>query len=99
MEHAPTLASSRIATYQACDAINYTFFSVYWADGLQIPERERRKSDIEMMGEHRLKDIVFCCIKNSPKMRPSTKELAELFQCESEKIKQKERIVKGGREL
>ena len=26
MEHAPTLASSRIATYQACDAINYTFF-------------------------------------------------------------------------
>ena len=49
-----------------------------------------------MMGEHRLKDIVFCCIKNSPKMRPSTKELAELFQCESEKIKQKERIVKGG---
>ena len=49
-----------------------------------------------MMGEHRLKDIVFCCIKNSPKMRPSTEELAELFQCGSEKIKQKERIVKGG---
>ena len=49
-----------------------------------------------MMGEHRLKDIVFCCIKNSPKMRPSTEELAELFQCGSEEIKQKERIVKGG---
>ena len=51
-----------------------------------------------MMGEHRLKDIVFCCIKNSPKMRPSIEELAELFQCGSEKIKQKERIVKGGGE-
>ena len=28
-------------------------------------------------------------------MRASAEELAELFQCESEKIKQKERIVKG----
>lgn len=49
-----------------------------------------------MMGEHKLKDIVFCCIKDSPKKRPSAKELAELFQCESEKVQQKERIVMGG---
>ena len=83
----PTLASCSIATYLAFVTVNYNFFSLYRADGRQIPERERRKSDIEMMGEHKLKDIVFCCIKNSPKMRPSTEELAELFQCESEKIK------------
>ena len=50
-----------------------------------------------MMGEHKLKDIVFCCIKDSPKKRPSAKELAELFQCESEKAQQKERIVMGGK--
>ena len=50
-----------------------------------------------MMGEHKLKDIVFCCIKDSPKTRPSAEELAELFQCESKKIQQKERIVKGGK--
>ncbi|XP_066017104.1 uncharacterized protein [Pocillopora verrucosa] len=57
----------------------------FTSDGRQIPERERRQSDIEMMGEHKLKDIVFYCIKDSPKKRPSAKELAELFQCESEK--------------
>ena len=50
-----------------------------------------------MMVEHKLKDIVFCCIKDSPKTRPSAEELAELFQCESKKIQQKERIVKGGK--
>ena len=48
------------------------------------------------MGEHKLKDIVFYCIKDSHKMRPCAERLTKLFRCESEKIQQKERIVEGG---
>ncbi|PFX20191.1 LRR receptor-like serine/threonine-protein kinase FEI 1 [Stylophora pistillata] len=67
------------------------------SDGRQIPERERRKRDIGMMGEHKLKEIVFKCIEDSSERRPGAEELIELFQCESAKIKQKEHIAKGGK--
>lgn len=65
----------------------------FTSDGVQIPVKDRRKCDIEMMGEHQLKEIVFHCIEDSSDRRPSAEELTEMLRRESSKIKHKEMIA------
>ena len=54
---------------------------------------DRRKGDIKMMGEHKLKEIVFLCIEDSSDKRPSAEELTEMLQQECSKIEQKKIIA------
>lgn len=62
-------------------------------DGVQILEKDRRKGDIKMMGEHKLKEIVFLCIEDSSDKRPSAEELTEMLRQECSKIEQKKIIA------
>ena len=62
-------------------------------DGEQILEKDRRKGDIKMMGEHKLKEIVFLCIEDSSDKRPSAEELTKMLQREYSKIEQKKIIA------
>ena len=62
-------------------------------DGEQILEKDRRKGDIKMMGEHKLKEIVFLCIEDSSDKRPSAEKLTEMLRQECSKIEQKKIIA------
>ena len=62
-------------------------------DGVQILEKDRRKGDIKMMGEHKLKEIVFLCIEDSSDKRPSAEKLTEMLRQECSKIEQKKIIA------
>ena len=66
-------------------------------DGVQILEKDRRKGDIKMMGEHKLKEIVFLCIEDSSDKRPSAEKLTEMLRQECLKIKQKKIIANGAK--
>ena len=62
-------------------------------DGVQILEKDRRKGDIKMMGEHKLKEIVFLCIEDSSDKRPSAEKLTEMLRQACSNIEQKKIIA------
>ena len=66
-------------------------------DGRLIPEIERRRKDIRKMGEHRLKEIVLCCIEDDSNKRPSAKEVADWLQRRKSIIEQKKVIARRGK--
>ena len=63
-------------------------------DGRLIPEKERRRNDISMMGEHKLRRIVLSCIEDDSAERPNAREIVNWLQKESCKIKQKLAIAR-----
>ncbi|XP_068682525.1 uncharacterized protein [Montipora foliosa] len=46
-------------------------------DGQMISEHERRKHDIDEMGEHSLKQLVFDCLQNDSQLRPDVKDIKD----------------------
>lgn len=63
-------------------------------DGRRIPEKERRRNDISMMGEHKLRRIVLSCIEDDSAERPNARKIVNWLQKESCKIKQKLAIAR-----
>ena len=63
-------------------------------DGRRIPEKERRRNDISMMGEHKLRRIVLSCIEDDSEERPNARETVNLLQKEWCKIQRKLAIAR-----
>ena len=63
-------------------------------DGRRIPEKERRRNDISMMGEHKLRRIVLNCIEDDSEERPNAREIVNWLQKEWGKIQQKLAIAR-----
>ena len=68
-------------------------------DGRRIPEKERRRSDIRKMDEHKLRkivplrEIVLQCIDDSSEKRPSAAEVSEWLRIELSKIEHQKRNI------
>lgn len=52
---------------------NNNYFHLY--TGSKIPEKERRKEDVDAMGDHPLKPLVLECLNDKASKRPTAKEI------------------------